>query len=97
MNGFDSFVENRIQAQMSTDLTHEERSVIASLKLKNRSITEIATIIDRHRTTVWREHQTQLQPLRHLHGPRCHQEHLSACRTGVLPRLTHRPGTLGIR
>jgi transposase, IS30 family len=63
MNGFDSLVENRIQAQMSTEhLTHEERSVIASLKLKNRSITEIATIIDRHRTTVWRELKLNSNP-----------------------------------
>jgi hypothetical protein len=63
MDGFDSFVENRIQAQMSTEhLTHEERSTIASLRLKNRSITEIATIIDRHRTTVWRELKLNSNP-----------------------------------
>lgn len=36
-------------------LTHEERSTIASLRGKNRSITEIAALIDRHPTTVWRE------------------------------------------
>jgi IS30 family transposase len=41
---------------MSTKhLTHEERSTIASLTRKNRSVTEIANLIDRHRTTVWRE------------------------------------------
>lgn len=43
-------------------LTHEERSTIASLKRKNRSITEIAAITDRHRTTVWRELKRNSNP-----------------------------------
>jgi IS30 family transposase len=63
MNGFDSLVQNRIQAQMSNQhLTHEERSTIASLKHKNRSNTEIAAITDRHRTTVWREPKRNSNP-----------------------------------
>lgn len=36
-------------------LTHEERFIIATLKSKNRSDTEIAALTNRHRTTVWRE------------------------------------------
>jgi IS30 family transposase len=63
MNGFDSLVQNRIQAQMSDQhLTHEERSTIASLKGKNRSNTEFAAMADRHRTTVWRKLKRNSNP-----------------------------------
>lgn len=43
-------------------LTHEERSTIASLRRKNRSIAEIAALIDRHPTTVWRELKRNSNP-----------------------------------
>ena len=46
----------------SKHLTHEERSTIASMKRKNRSITEIADLIERHRTTVWREFKRNSNP-----------------------------------
>jgi IS30 family transposase len=56
MNGFDSLVQNRIQARMSNKhLTHGERSTIATMKRKNRSITYIAQTLDRSTSTISRE------------------------------------------
>lgn len=46
----------------SQHLTHEERSTIAILKRKNLSNTEISSIIDRHRSTVWREIKRNSNP-----------------------------------
>jgi len=56
MNGFDSLVQNRIQARMSNKhLTHGERFTIATLKGKNRSTTYIARTLDRAVSTISRE------------------------------------------
>lgn len=43
-------------------LTHGERSTIATLKRKNRSIAYIAEILDRSTTTIWRELKRNSNP-----------------------------------
>lgn len=56
MSGFNSLVQNRIQASISNKhLTHGERSTIATLKRKNRSITYISNTLDSSVSTISRE------------------------------------------